>query len=270
MKSELTLLMRLLSETAASELMPGFQRTRAERKLDGSLVTAVDLASQRCLGAALEREFPGIPLLGEEMDGDEQARLLREAANGVWVLDPLDGTSNYVNGFPGFAISLALVAHGEPVLGAILDPLRNECFTAARKEGAFLNGEPIRPYAIGPDLEGCLAMIDLKRLPTTSLAAIFRPGGFGSQRNLGSVALDWCWLAAGRCQLYLHGAQKLWDYAAGRLIADEAGAAWQQYRTDGVALAKGLDLDPRLAVAAANEVLLERWLDFLDLPWKRD
>jgi myo-inositol-1(or 4)-monophosphatase len=80
------------------------------------------------------------------------------------------------------------------------------------------------------------------------------------------VALEWCWLAAGRFQLYLHGGQKLWDYAAGRLIAGEAGVPSLLYRPFGTEPAEGLDLGPRLAVAAANQGLLERWLQFIQLP----
>jgi myo-inositol-1(or 4)-monophosphatase len=184
----------------------------------------------------------------------------------MWILDPLDGTSNYACGFPGFAISLALIEGGVTVQGAILDPVRDECFCAARGGGAWLNGEPIRPFAPGPDLGDCLAVMDLKRVPPGRIPALFRTGGFRSQRNLGSVALEWCWLAAGRFQLYLHGGQKLWDYAAGRLIADQAGAPSRLYQPYGTDPAEGLDLGQRLAVAAANGGLLARWQEFISLP----
>jgi myo-inositol-1(or 4)-monophosphatase len=109
-------------------------------------------------------------------------------------------------------------------------------------------------------------VIDFKRLPPERVPALLRKGGFRSQRNLGAVALEWCWLAAGRFQLYLHGGQKLWDYGAGRLIASEAGVASRLYARYGSERAEGLDLGPRLAVAAANEDLLERWLAFIQLP----
>jgi myo-inositol-1(or 4)-monophosphatase len=109
-------------------------------------------------------------------------------------------------------------------------------------------------------------MMDLKRLPPERVPSLLRRGGFRSQRNLGAVALEWCWLAAGRFQLYLHGGQKLWDYAAGRLIADEAGVPSRLYRRYGTEPAEGLDLGSRLAVAAANQDLLERWLAFIQLP----
>jgi myo-inositol-1(or 4)-monophosphatase len=269
MHPDLRRLSALLRETAAAEILPRFRQTQARAKADGSLVTDTDLAVQTRITRALARDHPGVPLLGEEQTPIEQERLLASAGRAVWVLDPLDGTSNYACGFPGFGISLALIEGGVIVQGAILDPIRDECYCAVRGGGAWRNGEPIRPFAPGPDLGDCLAVIDTKRLPPQRLPDLLRPGGFRSQRNLGSVALEWCWLAAGRFQLYLHGGQKLWDYAAGRLIATEAGVPSRLYRPYGSALADELDLGQRLAVAAANQGLLDKWLDYIELPLPR-
>lgn len=266
MTPDVQLVSRLLRSVAAAEIMPRYQHIRAEQKADGSLVTAADLATQRWLIERLEQVYPGIPLLGEEMSTSDQQALLESADTGVWILDPLDGTSNFACGFPGFAISLAYVERGETLLGVILDPVRDECFSARRGAGATLNGALIRPFSPGPSLTDCLAMIDLKRVPPERIPALFRHGGFRSQRNLGSVALDWCWLAAGRHQLYLHGGQKLWDYAAGRLIATEAGAASRLYQDRGAAPASGVSLAPHLAIGASDEALLALWLDFVQLP----
>lgn len=269
MLPELSHLTRILREAAAAEIMPRFHHARAERKPDGSLVTAADIAAQNHIAAALERDFPALPLLGEEMTAAQQQAILANADSGVWVLDPLDGTSNYACGYPAFGISLALVEGGRAVLGAVLDPVRDECFTAAAGRGAYLDGEPIRPFVTGSQLDDCLAMVDLKRLPPAALARLFGSDGFRSQRNLGSVALEWCWLAAGRFQLYLHGGQKLWDYAAGRLIAQESGIVSRQYLTDGITPVAGATLDPCLAIAAANQTLFARWFDFVALPLER-
>ena len=256
---------RLLRDTAATAILPSRQGIAARHKSDGSFVTESDLAAQRHLTEALARDFPGIPLLGEEMTRAEQERMLRNADSALWVVDPLDGTSNYAAGFPAFSISLALIEGGRPVLGAILDPVRDECFVAARGQGAFLNGRPIRPFAPSRSIRDCLAMVDLKRLPPELLQAVTRHTCFGSQRYLGSVALEWCWLAAGRFQLYLHGGQKLWDYAAGRLIADEAGAAALHLIPDSLEPGTEITLEPRLAIAAANAELLRAWSDCLEL-----
>ena len=266
MHPDLQRLTAVLREAAATEIMPRFHHARSHAKADGSLVTETDAATQAYLTAALAAAYPGVPMLGEEMTAAEQRHLLDAADQTLWVLDPVDGTSNYAGGYPGFAISLALIKGGQVVLGLVLDPVRDECFAASRGGGAWCNGAPLAPFTPGPRLGDCLAMIDFKRLPAARIPALFRPGGFRSQRNLGASALEWCWLAAGRFQLYLHGGQKLWDYAAGDLIAAEAGIASRTYRPFGTAPATGLTLEPRLAVAAATPDLLAQWLDFIALP----
>ncbi|NEV62915.1 inositol monophosphatase family protein [Thiorhodococcus minor] len=266
MSIDLSHLAALLRETAAEEILPRWQQVQARHKGDGSLVTETDIASQRRIADALARDFPEIPLLGEEMSAEEQERVIANTPGSFWALDPLDGTSNYANGFPFFAISLALIENGAPVLGIVLDPTRDECFCAAKGQGATLNDRPLRVSAQQTRLTECIAVVDLKRIPTSRIAGLFRPGGFGSQRNIGSVALDWCWLASGRFQLYLHGGQKLWDYAAGRLVADEAGAATRLFGKGGTQAESTSNLAPRLAIAAANQGLLDAWLAFVDLP----
>lgn len=266
MTRELQYLARLMRDVAAAEILPRWHESRGARKPDGSLITATDLAVQERIASALARDFPGVALLGEEMSQREQERLLASGEGALWVLDPLDGTSNYANGFPFFAISLALIEHGETRLGLVLDPVRDECFAAVPGGIATLNGAQIHPTPEPHRLADSLAMMDLKRLPPQALPGLFRAGGFGSQRNLGAVALEWCWLACGRFQLYLHGGQKLWDYAAGRLIAREAGVALKLLGPRGTAVEDGLSLAPRLAVAAASQGLLDAWLDFVKLP----
>jgi myo-inositol-1(or 4)-monophosphatase len=265
MTAELTHLARLLRDTAATAILPNWHGIAAQHKSDGSFVTESDLAAQQHLAHALERDFPGIPLLGEEMTCAEQEQMLQRADTALWVVDPLDGTSNYAAGFPAFSISLALIEGGQPVLGAILDPVRDECFVAARGQGAFLNGQPIQPFAPSRSIKDCLAMADLKRLPPAQLQTITSHACFSSQRSLGSVALEWCWLAAGRFQLYLHGGQKLWDYAAGRLIADEAGAAAYHLIPGSLEPSPAITLEPRLAIAAADAELLRAWMACLAL-----
>jgi myo-inositol-1(or 4)-monophosphatase len=267
MAPELDGLCQLLREAATVEVMPRFRNVSARRKADGSLVTETDLAVQRHLAQELDRRFPGIPILGEEMPVPEQGRLLEAAQRGLWCLDPLDGTSNYACGFPFFAISLAFLEAGHFTLGAVLDPVRDECFCAQRDRGAFLNGEPLRLPSSDPrGLGDCLAMVDLKRLSAVELPRHGGASPYRSQRNLGSVALDWCWLAAGRVQLYLHGGQRLWDYAAGRLIASEAGVASRLWAPGGREPVAAPSLEPRTAVAAASADLLDAWLEWLDLP----
>ena len=268
MRPELKKLGNLLRNAAEREIVPGFRKLASRSKTDGSLVTAADLGAQKYIIRELGRLFPGVPVLGEEMAVDEQRALLADADadEGVWCLDPLDGTSNYALGFPYFGVSLALLVGGQAILGAVYDPMRGECFSAVLGEGAWLNDAPLRLASDRVELRDCLAMIDLKRLPEWYLPRLGGSAPYRSQRNLGSVALDWCWLAAGRGQLYLHGGQRLWDFSAGRLIASEAGASSRLFvRAHGNTPA-GLTLEPYMAIAAANPELFERWIGWLNLP----
>jgi myo-inositol-1(or 4)-monophosphatase len=249
----------LLREVARAELLPRFGRLGSREKADGSLLTEADLAVQQHLINVLSERWPTIPLLGEEMTAPEQQRLLSEAEAGLWCLDPLDGTSNFACGFPGFCISLALLRAGRVELGLVLDPIRDECFAATRGAGAVLNGQPIAPYAPADSLRDCLAIVDFKRLPASGIAELLDGNAFRSQRNLGAVALEWCWLGAGRFQLYLHGGQGLWDHAAGRLIASEAGAATELLARPNLAADPTLSLGKRIALGAANASLLAQW-----------
>lgn len=258
---------RILHTAAEAEILPRFRRVSSREKADGSLVTEADLATQAAIAAALAVVTPEIPLLGEEMDRSEQLERLADAITGVWCLDPLDGTTNFANGFPLFAISLGLIRRGEVTLGAVLDPLRDECFCAQRGTGAYLNGEVLRIPPKARSLKGSIAAVDLKRLDPADLVRLGCAAPYRSHRSLGCVALEWCWLAAGRFQLYLHGGQRLWDYAAGRLIATEAGAVSRLFEqaTGGQTPSpvQGLSLDPRMAVAAADEGLLADWTRWL-------
>ncbi len=256
----------LLRRVAQDELLPRFGQLSASEKADGSLVTDADLAVQQRLVTLLAEHWPEIPLLGEEMPASEQQRLLADQHAALWCLDPLDGTSNFACGFPGFCISLALLRAGRVELGLVLDPLRDECFSARLGQGAGLDGAPIRPFSPGEQLSDCLAMVDFKRLPAERVAGLFGADSFRSQRNLGAVALEWCWLAAGRFQLYLHGGQGLWDHAAGRLIATEAGAATRLYAPGRHEPDATPTLAKRVALGAANEALLRQWEARVALP----
>jgi myo-inositol-1(or 4)-monophosphatase len=266
MSPHLESLYRLLRTAAETEILPRYRKVASHAKADGSLVTAADLATQQRLVEALGDLSPDTPVLGEEMTAEQQTRLLADARTGVWCLDPLDGTSNFACGFPYFGISLALLEGGEAKLGVVYDPVRGECFCAERGAGAWLDGEPLRLASDTAELRDCLALVDLKRLSVRELPRLGGEAPFRSQRNLGSVALDWCWLAAGRGQLYLHGGQKLWDYSAGRLIATEAGVPNRLLARDGREPPPGASLEPRMAVAAANPGLLQQWLAWLGLP----
>lgn len=254
----------IIKRAAAEELVARFATARRECKADGSIVTAADRQMQRRLIEALHQHWPDFPVLGEEMTADEQAALLRQNPDGLWLLDPLDGTSNFASGIPFYSVSLALMRQGRVEFGLVYDPSRDECFTAWRDGGAFLNGQRLCTceHRLPNSLPQSIALLDLKRLPSRLRASLALQPPFASQRNFGSVALEWCWLAAGRGHLYLHGKQQLWDYAAGQRIFTEAGGQSCTFEGRPVFTAS---LSPRSAAAAGDEHLFQLWRRFLSI-----
>ena len=253
----------LLRTLAAEELLPRFNAVSADTKPDGSLITAADLAMQRRLQEALAAGWPDIELLGEEMPAERQRNLLESAGTALWCLDPLDGTSNFASGIPFFAVSLALLVGGTVQAAWVHDPVRDECFSAVSGAGAQLNGLTLHPRHSAQRLSDAMAIVDLKRLPPALVSAVAQRAPFRSQRSFGSVALDWCWIASGRCQVYLHGGQKLWDYAAGQLILRESGAVGGILAAYDGDWSERPTLQPRIGIAAASSRLLTEWRDWV-------
>jgi len=246
----------LVKETAHRELQARFAQVQGTRKHDGSVVSVADLAVQQRIRTGLARIAPSCRFLGEEMGADEQQRVFTEAAAGLWCLDPLDGTSNFAAGLPFYAVSLALLTGGEVKFGLVYDPCRDECFTAVRGCGAWLNGTRLVCVPTDLPLAHTLAVVDLKRLTASLARDLAANPPYASQRSFGSVALDWCWLAANRYHVYVHGSQRLWDYAAGQLILSEAGGV--SATLAGEPVFNG-SLEPRSAVASVDQRLFDAW-----------
>lgn len=223
-------LCQLVRQVAADEVMPRFLRVGHEVKSDGTLLTEADLAVQRALVRLLP-QLADYPVLGEEMSAVVQQDLWAANLGGLWVVDPVDGTTNFARGMPFFGVSVALVRHGKPVLGVVHAPALNECFAAELGGGAWLNGASLSKLPFVPMREA-VAAVEPKRLsPEMARYTVSSPPYHG-MRNFGAGTLDWCWLAAGRIDLMLHGGQKLWDYAAGALIAQEAGCCIAKIESD--------------------------------------
>ena len=212
----------LVRDIARDEILPRYLKSARNRKADGSLFTEADIESQRRFTEALPQFLPG-DVLGEEMTAAEQAELWNEGARGLWCIDPIDGTTNFANGIPLFAVSIAYLIDHEPVIGVVYNPITDESFYAARGAGAFLNGTELPLRAGATSLRDAVAGVDFKRIPKGLADRIAVDPPYYSQRNFGSSTLEWCNLAAGRLDVYLHGGQMLWDYAAGSLILREAG-----------------------------------------------
>ncbi|MFQ5519501.1 MAG: inositol monophosphatase family protein [Mariprofundus sp.] len=213
----------IIEQAGREIIMPALQVSiQTIAKDDGSVVTETDLATQQFIQTALETLAPDISFLGEEMTEAEQLDCLQHSGGSYWCLDPLDGTTNFATTLPGFATSLALIKNGIVELACIHDPVRQETFTAQRGCGAQLNGTPISA-SCETELSNAVGFIDFKRLDTEVAISLATKKQYRSQRNIGSCALEWAWLAAGRGQFVLHGGEKIWDFAAGSLIASEAG-----------------------------------------------
>jgi myo-inositol-1(or 4)-monophosphatase len=186
-----------------------------------NLVTDVDRRSEHVIVEALSKAFPDHRILAEE--GGEGSK--RESPY-LWLVDPLDGTTNFAHGFPAFCVSIGLEAEGRIVLGVVYDPLRQELFEAEAGKGAFLNGERIH-VSKAATLDKALVVTGFAydREERQSNLIHFSRFALRTQglRRTGSAAIDLCYVAAGRVdgfwELYLHP----WDVAAGSLIVTEAG-----------------------------------------------
>lgn len=254
-------LVDIVTRAAREELLPRFARVKRGRKADGSVITEADLVMQQRIAAELRAHWPDAVFLGEEMAPAEQDALLN-MDRPLWCLDPLDGTGNFAAGIPFFSVSLALLEHGRSIAGIVYDPIRDECFSALCGKGAALNGTRLTAVPAGLSLQQAIGMIDFKRLPRELAVRLASAIPYASQRSFGSVALDWCWIAAGRCHIYLHGRQNLWDYAAGHLILQEAGGHATTLSGEAVFVNA---LQPRSAVAALDAELFGEWSRWLGI-----
>ena len=175
------------------------------------------------------RAFPDHDFIGEE-DAGATAFLLADSQP-HWVVDPLDGIANYQRGYPQYAVSIALVEAGEPLIGVIYDPIRDEFFGAIRGKGAVLNGRPIHCAPPHQAFEALAATVFPHPKSQRMARFIGEFGrvlrGFGGLRRSGSMTLELAYLAAGRIDAFWAHDMGAWDAAAGVLLLQEAGALVQ-------------------------------------------
>lgn len=194
---------------------------RIDKKGAIDLVTDVDLEVEQMVRAIVGERFPHHDVLGEEMGQSGRGASCR------WVMDPLDGTTNYAHGIPIFCSTIALEIDGVPSVGAVFDPNRRELFTAERGVGAWLNGEPIRVSAAATLSDSVLVtgfpydIRDRMREILEPFAAFLREAR--AVRRLGSAAIDLCWVASGRLDGFWEQGLHAWDTMAGALLVQEAG-----------------------------------------------
>lgn len=206
------------------ELAAGRPEVRHKGPID--IVTSADLRSEELIREKISSLFPDHGILAEEGGGIEDSDIL-------WVIDPIDGTTNYAHGFPVFAVSIGIMLNGEPVAGVVYDPNLKEMFSAVKGRGATLNGRPIAVSSVD-DLDSALLATgfpySLREAPEPILAdfsrILLKCQGV---RRAGAATIDLCNLACGRIDAFWERGLKPWDTAAAGLIVTESGGTLSKY-----------------------------------------
>lgn len=224
-----------------------------------NLVTDVDLASEKLIREAISTHYPRHEVLAEEGGLSESSSEYR------WIVDPLDGTTNFAHGYPIFCVSIALECAGEIVLGVVYDPMRDELFTAERGAGATLNNRPIRVSKVADLMQGMLSTgfpYDIKTSTFTNLNhwSNFAMNAQALRRD-GSAALDLCYVACGRFDGFWELNLSPWDTAAGSLIVEEAGGRTSDFRS-----AAFSNYKPQ--IVASNGLIHDRMIEVLSMAEK--
>ena len=197
---------------------------------DSDVVTAADKAAEKVLIDHIKASYPDHSILSEESGEETHGSGFR------WVIDPLDGTTNFSQGLPLFSVSIGIEHDGETVVGVVFAPYLNELFHAVRGEGAWLNGEPVKvsgKTALDKSVVATGFPVDKDSNPDNNLDNVERvmPRVRGLRR-LGSAAIDLCYVAAGFLDGYWELNLHAWDASAGLLILEEAGGCYTHFRTD--------------------------------------
>lgn len=213
-----------IAEEAGALLLEGLSRRRTtvlSKSSSTDMVTEMDHAAEALIVERLRARRPADAIVGEEGADDT-------GTTGVtWVIDPLDGTTNYLYRLPAFAVSIAAEADGEALAGAVYNPVLREMFSASLGDGATLNDETLRigdPPPLATALVATGFGYDPERRAAQARAVAHLIGQIRDIRRFGSAALDLCSVAAGRADVYFEEGTQRWDHAAGALVASEAGA----------------------------------------------
>ncbi|MCX6817904.1 MAG: inositol monophosphatase family protein [Candidatus Aenigmarchaeota archaeon] len=223
-------------------------------KSENDFVTNVDKNSEKLITSLIRKRFPGHGIMAEEGSS------IKNNEN-MWIIDPLDGTTNFTHGYPFFCVSIALVRNGVQSLGVVYDPLRDEMFHAVAGHGAYLNGKRIS-VSKATELKDSLLVTGfyyergkIMRKTLEKMGDFLTRNVHGVRRD-GAAALDMCYVACGRVDGYWEYVLSPWDFAASSLIAKEAGAK--------VTSPSGAPLEMvRMGVLAANPELHKKMLDIV-------
>lgn len=220
MKKEFAILQQCL-QTAGKIAKRYLGKVGYDLKGRGNLVTQADVACQRAILQIIKKNFPQHDFLAEENG------LKNTGSAWKWVIDPIDGTTNFAHTMPHFSISIALAYHHEIVLGGVYDVCMNELFLAQKEKGATLNGQKIHVSQV-KKVEDALLVTGFPYVRQARMPELLkRFEAFiltcHDIRRTGSAALDMCWVAAGRFDGYWEDSLNPWDISAGKLIVEEAG-----------------------------------------------
>ncbi len=217
-------------------------------KSAGDWVSATDVGSEQSIRDSLQRESK-LPVFGEEQGGD--------AFDTGWLVDPLDGTANFLHGFEAVGVSIGLIEDGEPVAGVVYAPMLEKCFVAARGRGAFRDARRIHASTRDPSRAIVATGFPFRR---KELLDVYEPAlgralrGFEDLRRVGAASLDLCWTAEGVLDGFFELRLGPWDVAAGALIVQEAGGIVTDWRGDDRAWLRSGDI--LAAPPAVHDVLL--------------
>ena len=239
---------------AAGERALGYFRDRGslaiEHKGQQDLVSIADRSVEDLLRERLTAAFPGDDILGEEHGG-------KGAADRTWVLDPIDGTFNFLKGIPCWGVVAAYVVDGRIEIGLTYDPVHDEIFTARRGGGAFRNGEPVRVSGNAGVDTSCLAFAySFRQSPDSYVDMVQAALAHGFEhRRTGSTAIQLCWVADGRCDCFATRHCSSWDALAGLILVEEAGGLATDFVGDYGLLGKGGVIASTPALAAQVEAV---------------
>ena len=232
------------AEKASRALIRDFgevEKLQVSAKGPTDFVSNADLKAEKIIIEELKKARPYYSIISEE-DGTE----INKDKNNTWIIDPIDGTTNFLHGVPHFAISIALKSNDEIVSGLIYDPIKDEMFYAEKDNGAFFNNQRIR-VSKKRELNSCLFATGG---PSKSEVAL-------TLRKSGSAALDIAYVAAGRYDGYFQNDLNLWDIAAGIIILKEAGGMINE-----IDLSKNNNIQIRASSMSINDKMLEKLRNF--------
>ena len=229
------------SEKASKILIRDFgeiEKLQVSKKSPSDFVTNSDLKAEKIIIEELERARPNFSFISEEKGIKENKDI-----NNTWIIDPIDGTINFLHGIPHFAISIALRSNNEIVSGLIFDPIKDEMFYAEKNNGAFLNNQRVR-VSNKNNFDDCLFAIGGKIANEPNITT----------RRSGSAALDLAYVATGRFDGYFQKNLNLWDVAAGIILVREAGGIVEDLNLDNIKNVNVVASNPNIALKFKEKI----------------